>query len=106
MDPLSISWPAAIAVIGSVVALTFGVIKVMSQGKALVTTDTLQKEHEHLSERVRAVETQMATLETDLSGLVTTQINDLKGDINRLDTKIDTMVKEVIGALASLKNKG
>lgn len=105
METLAISWPAAVAVVASVIAITFGAIRIMAQGKDTISVNSLKKDHQALNDRVRGVETSMARLESDLSGVITTQIKDLKGDITRLDAKIDTMVKEVINALASLKNK-
>jgi len=105
MEALAISWPAAVAIIASTIAITVGAIRIMGQGKDTITVGSLKKDHAALNERVRGVETSMAKMESDLSGVITTQIKDLKNDVQRLDGKMDTMVKEVINALASLKNK-
>ncbi len=105
IEAVAISWPAALAVVGSIVAITVGATRIMGTGKENVTMASLKKDHASLNERVRGVETLMARLETDLSGVITTQIKDLKEDLHRLDAKLDLMVKEVISALASLKNK-
>lgn len=106
MDPVMITWPGAVAIVASVVALTVGAIKIMGTGKTKRTIDELHADHQSLSERVHGVETQMVRLESDLQGTITTQISDLKGDIRRMDQKMDTLVKEVVAALASLTKKG
>lgn len=103
METFAITWPAAIAIIASVVTLTVGAIKIMSQGKAARTVNELHTEHTQLAKRVAGVETQMVRLESDLQGTITTQIADLKGDIRRMDQKMDQLVK---AALDAVKQKG
>lgn len=105
IESLAISWPTAGAIVGSVVAITLGAIRIMGTGSESRAISGLKKEYTALNERVRGVETSMARMETGLSGVITTQISDLKEDLHRLDSKMDVMVKEVINALASLKNK-
>lgn len=103
VDALVVGWPAAIAIVASVVTLTVGAIKIMSQGKAVRTVNELHAEHTQLAKRVAGVETQMVRLESDLQGTITTQIADLKGDIRRMDAKMDQLVK---AALDVVKQKG
>lgn len=101
MEPLAISWPAAVAIVASIVTLTVGALKILSQGKAVRNINELHTEHTQLAKRVAGVETQMVRLESDLQGTITTQITDLKNDLRRMDQKMDTLVKAALNAVQS-----
>lgn len=105
MESFVLNWPSAMAVVASAVVLTVGVLKIMASGKATRSLDELHNDHKTLLDRVQGVETQMVRLEADLEGTITTQIKDLKEDVLRIDGKIDSLVKEVVSALASIIKK-
>lgn len=99
MDALTLTWPAAVAIIASVATLTVGAIKIMGQGKSVRTIADLHAEHQQLAGRVHGVETQMVKLESDLQGTITTQIADLKQDIRRMDAKMDNLLKAALDVI-------
>ena len=103
MDVLTLSWAGAVAVVASVATLTYGVQRIIAQGRATVSIASLQQDHKLLAERVHATELEIARLESDFKGTITTQIRDLKTDLRHVDQKLDELVKEVVGALASIK---
>lgn len=105
MNEIVLSWPAAVALIGVSVTITVGILKLFGMGRSTITNETLQKDISSLYDRANTSDQRITSLETSVEKTVTSQISDLRGSMRRVEDKMDTLVKEVIGALGALANR-
>lgn len=97
-----LSWPAAVALIAAVIAITGGVLRMFAMGRATMTVQGAHDEIKRLQGRVQELERQVSSMETSIENTIGGQISDLKSDMRHISDKMDTLVREVVNALGAL----
>jgi len=119
MDALSLSWPAAVAILGSVVSLTIGFLTL--QGKFLETSKKPEekksdapvvvenKAHDQFTNNISALKDRVFTLEGELKVHATELKNSIEQlaahekrdieDFKKLDDKVDKLLEIIVEML-------
>lgn len=84
----SFTLPMAIAVVGSVVTITVGIVTLIIKSKQDEKADGVGKDLDKVRDRLTAIESRYPD-----------QIKDIKEDIDKLESKIDGFVKEMMEIL-------
>ena len=95
MEELSLSWPAAFAIVGAIIAAFVGLNTLLSNRRDVATINSL-------SEKVGDHESRLGVLETTLEGKVEEKFKNLDSGVSRVEGKLDTLVSEVVTALAAI----
>ena len=92
---LALTWPAAFAIVAGIVAAGVGLNTLMTTRRDVTSQNAL-------STKVADHESRLKVLETTLSGQVETKFKHVEDGIARVEGKLDTLVSEVVAALAAV----
>jgi outer membrane murein-binding lipoprotein Lpp len=90
---LVLGWPAAVAVVSSVVAVVIGIVKFMVSGRSNVTIDTVYAEQRAMSARVQELEVDVARLNTSVDA-IRKQLDNARDDMAQLSRRIDVLLEK------------
>jgi len=90
---LALGWPAAVAVVSSVVAVVIGIVKFMVSGRSNVTIDTVYAEQRAMSARVQELEVDVARLNTSVDA-IRKQLDNARDDMAQLSRRIDVLLEK------------
>lgn len=99
---LSISWPTAFAIVGSIMTIVGGMIKILSNRKVLPRD--YSKEVEAINRQLREMDHDITSIQAALEGKVDIQtsslqrqLDDLKIHYDRLHQKMERLTNIIIG---------
>lgn len=96
MTEMSLDWPGAVAIVGSVVAIVVAASRFVFTGsRSLVDVDNSQQK---LADRVQALEVDVARM-TEVLSTVRTQLSEVRKDMKTLTARINDFIERFIASL-------
>ena len=96
MGTLELSWQAAVAIVGGIMAITAGAVTIAKFWRSMKTT-----EQQPITKGIAALETDLKELESKLSEMQIT----LDGKVGTQIQNIDSQITEIKGSITRLQDK-
>ena len=97
----SLGWPAAVSMIVGFSIIVGGLLRYVSLKTGGATLSHLVKELDAIKDRLIKVEGGLIAVDASVEGKISIQITDLKAEMRSLNSKMDTVVREVVSAVTA-----